>query len=382
VTATAIIGAQWGSEGKGVVAAALAGLFDGAVRVGGPNAGHSFRVLGGGHRTTEQHDCFAMDCEGAYRTHVQRGVPCAWINPECDLFIGAGAVVDPVLLGQELDLIPANRRVYVDAQAAIVTHDDAMEEAGSGLWEAIGSTNEGVGLARRRKIRRRPDLEPTTASDWPGVWHPSVRIIPDVSQVVAGMVRSGQDVMLEGTQGSGLSLHHGTYPKVTSEDTNVSGMLAQIGLPPTAVGHTFLVARTLPIRVAGNSGPMGEEVTWDEVAAQVPGLAPEKTTVTKRIRRISRWDNAVFDRAVSLNDPCGVFLMFADYLVPGMSGTTDADALLDAAEETPLGDLRALTSRIEHSFRVPIVAYGTGGPGWSLAFRGRCAHGQDWSNAA
>ena len=314
-----------------------------------------------------------------------RGVPCAWVNEDCALYIGAGAVVDPVLLWEELEALD-NVWVTVDANASVVTHADAEVEKESGLWEAIGSTNEGVSLARIRKIQRRPDQQVTTVSDWfrnGGQWHSRATIRDNVAGTLQREIKAGAAIMLEGTQGSGLSLHHGTeYPKATSEDTNVSGMLSSIGLPPTAIGHTFLVARTLPIRVAGNSGPMGEELDWADVSAHVPGLQPEKTTVTKRIRRISRWYDPVFESAVGINDPCGVFLMFADYLVPKMAGTADADALLDNADPGPLGDLRALTSRIEHQHRVPIVAYGTGGPGWSLAFRGRCSHGVDWSRTA
>lgn len=364
--AVGIIGAQWGSEGKGVVAAALAKHFQVAVRVGGPNAGHSFRL---------------PDGQGGFTTHVMRGVPCAWFTG-AELIIGAGAVVDPHLLMEEMSVLPEDVVVLVDANAAVVMHDDASAEKDSGLWEAIGSTNEGVGEARIRKIRRRPDLAMTTVGQWVSggmPWNGRMLVVEDTARRVQMACKAGRMVMLEGTQGSGLSLHHGSqYPKATSDDTNISGMLANIGLPPTAVEHTFLVARTLPIRVAGNSGPMGEELDWADIAAQVPGLQPEKTTVTKRVRRISRWYNPVFDSAVRLNDPCGVFLMFADYLVPGMSGTTDADALLDAAEPTPLGDLRALTAIIEEAHWVPIIAYGTGGPGWSLAFRGACAHGVRW----
>lgn len=128
MSATAIIGAQFGSEGKGVVAAALAGRFDAAVRVGGPNAGHSFRV---------------MDDTGDLRTYKMRGVPCAWVNPGCDLYIGAGAVVDPHLLSRELNDLPAHVRVYVDANAAVVTEEDVEAETHRGLRDAVGSTLEG-----------------------------------------------------------------------------------------------------------------------------------------------------------------------------------------------------------------------------------------------
>lgn len=370
--AVAIIGAQYGSEGKGVVSAALAHGFDAAVRVGGPNAGHSFRIR----------------AQGDYLTYKMRGIPCAWVNEEAHLFIGAGAVVDPELLARELSELPRHVQVFVDSTAAVVTHADGVMERDAGL-DSIGSTLEGVGWSRSRKMSRRWPTKQgyVIAADY-DLWHERAIVMPRVNERIIAMERAGAAVMLEGTQGSGLSLDHGIkYPFATSADTNVSGLLSQVGLPPSAVtsrgGHVFLVARTLPIRVGGNSGPMpGGELTWEEVQQHAGVKAPERTTVTNKIRRISRWDPEVFSRAIGLNDPCGVFLMFADYLTPAMAGTEDAGALLDTSSTGYLGDLRRLTQEIEEVHRVPIVAYGTGGPGWSLAFRGRCAHGDVWDPKA
>ena len=313
-----------------------------------------------------------------------RGVPCAWVNDTCDLVIGAGAVVDPVLLGRELDALPDHVVVTVDENAAVVTHDDGELEKSRGMFEAIGSTNEGVGVARARKMSRRREVGVVLAKHW-AKWHPRIRVVPDTQGILAQYLRSGADVMLEGTQGSGLSLHHGTeWPFTTSADTNVSGLAADAGIAPAHIEHTFLVARTLPIRVAGNSGPMGGELGWDDLIKWGGVEVPEQTTVTKRVRRISRWDDPVFRRAVDVNQPCGVFLMFADYLVPAAAGTRDEDELWAAAEEqedSPLGFFPGLVMHIEEDFRVPIVAFGTGGDRWSLAFRaeGRCAHGVSWS---
>ncbi len=366
MTATAIIGGQWGSEGKGVVAGALAHHFDVAVRVGGPNAGHSFY-------------------DGDDK-HVMRGVPCAWINDTCDLIIGAGAVVDPELLDTELALLPAHVTITVDASAAVVTHADAHTEKRKGMFEAIGSTNEGVGEARARKMaRRKIDGTAILARDW-GRWHERVVIHEDTRELLSRYARSGASIMLEGTQGSGLDLNHTIeWPYATSAGTNAAGLLDQTGLAPAHLDSVFLVARTLPIRVAGNSGPMGIELDWADLVAHAGVQTPEKTTVTKRVRRISKWHDGVFDRAVRMNEPTGVFLMFADYLVPEATGTTDERVLFTEAEKqgpSPLGDFLALVDRIENEWRVPIVAFGTGGPRWSLAFRdgvGRDAHGVKWA---
>jgi adenylosuccinate synthase len=367
--AVAIVGAQFGSEGKGVVAAHLARTqgFDSAVRVGGPNAGHSFRL---------------SDGNGGYQTHKMRGVPCAWVSPDTDLYIGAGAIVDRHLLADELDALPEYVRVKVDANAQVVTRADAVAEEADQLREAVGSTLEGVGQARINKIRRDTVKYPR-AGDYRD-WHPRVDIMRDTAAVLYSIWRSAGSIMLEGTQGAGLSLDHTPCPPYsTSANCTASSLLDQAGLPPTALGgaggHVFLVARTLPIRVAGNSGPLFGELSWEELAEHAGVQVPERTTVTNKVRRIGRWDNRLFDLAKRLNGPCGVFLTFADYLVPDMAGTTDAAALLDASKYNVLGDLRSLTAVIEETHRLPIVAYGTGGPGWALAFRGKCAHGIDWS---
>lgn len=373
--AIAIVGAQFGSEGKGVVAADLASYVDAAVRVGGPNAGHSFKVI----QTTPD----GMDIAG-WRTYKMRGIPCAWVNEDADLYIGAGAVVDPHLLREELET-PGLENVWitVDHNAAIVTKADQEAEAGADLWGKVGSTLEGVGEARIGKIRRDLERHPRAAQH--PDWHSRVRItrptFPVAHQLHAAW-EAGATVMLEGTQGAGLSLDHTPVPPFsTSANATVSALLDQTGLPPAVIGeggHVFLVARTLPIRVAGNSGPMHEELTWEDLREHAGVGVPERTTVTQRVRRIGRWDDALFGLAKRLNEPCGVFLMFADYLVPDMAGTRDAAALLDAARPGYLGDLKALTTRIEVQHRVPIVGYGTGGDPWAIAIRGRCAHGVAW----
>lgn len=366
----AVVGAQFGSEGKGVVAADMATYVDAAVRVGGPNAGHSFRTP---TITTD-----GMDV--AWRTYKMRGIPCAWVNEDAALYIGAGAVVDPALLHEELEDIPS-ALITIDANAAIVTPEDQEAERDADLWGKIGSTLEGVGQARINKIRRDTERYPR-AGDYPD-WHSRVTIArtPTVAHELYMIWESGGSIMLEGTQGAGLSLDHTPVPPFsTSANATVSALLDQVGLPPAVMeeGHVFLVARTLPIRVAGNSGPMHEELTWADLAEHAGVAEPEKTTVTQRIRRIGRWDDSLFGLAKRLNGPCGVFLTFADYLVPDMAGTRDAAALLDAARPGYLGDLKALTAKIEGIHRVPVVGYGTGGEAWSLAMRGRCAHGVAW----
>lgn len=359
--AMALVGAQFGSEGKGVVAAALAHSFRGAVRVGGPNAGHSLYKDG---------ELFKM-----------RSIPCAWVNGQAVLMIGAGAVVNPVVLQQEWEDI-YNRwsgsdrpmpTIIIDPQAVLITPDMEHTEAET-IRASIGSTAEGVGEARVSKVQRRGGAILARDYDWPNYVE-----IGDVASLAADLMDVGGRVMLEGTQGSGLSLHHGHYPYTTSTDTNASGIAAEAGIAPSKVKCTHLVIRTYPIRVAGNSGPMGEELEWDALMEQFEITAPEQTTVTKKTRRIARYDEAQVDRAVLLNAPCGLWVTFADYLDPSIRGS---QSFTEYGESAVNGFVRYLRSR----YGVPVMGVSTGPgqwsngePDWMIAqVSRRCSHGEQY----
>ena len=341
MTVLALVGAQWGSEGKGVIAAGLASQMGGAVRVGGPNAGHSFVHAG--------------------RLWKMRSVPCAWIGGG-DLFIGAGAVLNAELLERELAEIGAERPIYVDRHAVIIRHED--EEAEKEIVAKIGSTGEGVGAARIAKIKR--DGSVLLAKDY-AFTSPYV-VVTDTVPMISALINSGKAVMLEGTQGSGLSLHHGAYPHVTSSDTNASGMAAEAGIAPSLITDVHLVARTYPIRVAGPSGPMGKEIGWEAL----PVLTPERTTVTNKVRRVAEWSDEQFGRAVLLNRPTGVWLTFADYLDPSIRGETNAATVLASAP------VREFVNYVENNFAVPVLGVGTGGDGFQVAHLSSDTRGRSW----
>lgn len=337
----ALVGAQWGSEGKGVIAAALAQgqTFVSSVRVGGPNAGHSFWYQG--------------------TLYKMRSIPCAWVNPYTRLVVGAGGVINPSVLEAELAKLPTRVEVVVDQRAVLI--DVAMEHAEAGIATSIGSTGEGVGQARIARIKR--DGSAVLAGDY--VWHDDrIDVVEDTAALLNVSLTTG-DVLLEGTQGSGLSLFHGAYPYVTSSDTNASGMASEAGFAPSAVRHVHLVARTFPIRVGGNSGPMGTEIGWGDL----PVDEPERTTVTNKVRRVAQWSDDVFDRAIMLNRPCGLWLTFGDYIDPEVRGQTKIDG----------GPVRAMIERLEERHRVPVLGVGTGGPGFNIArVYSRCDHGTKW----
>jgi adenylosuccinate synthase len=124
-------------------------------------------------------------------------------------------------------------------------------------------------------------------------------------------------IVIEGSQGFGLSLlHGGYYPKATSRDTTAGTFLGEAGLSPRDVGDITLVLRAHPIRVAGNSGKLKGETSWAEVAktAGLPEDYCELTTATKRVRRVGKFDAELAKRAIAANNPTRIVLNHFDYI--------------------------------------------------------------------
>lgn len=340
-----IVGAQYGSEGKGVIANSLADRYYAHVRVGGPNAGHSLNYNG--------------------KVYKMQVVPCGWTNPAAQLFIGRGGLVDLERLQVELDTIKdatgedIRHRLYVDAGAAVIGQRHKAIEGGTAgqMHRRIGSTGEGVGAARIDRIGRLPAKLKLfgECAKYVGL---GKCVREDTPELLRKAVMAGLDVLVEGTQGSALSLIHGPWPFVTSHDTNAAQMLADCGLAPTLPLKVLLVARTYPIRVAGNSGPMKNEIDWATVSKLVGKPIEERTTVTKKVRRVAEWDDELLDRAITLNGPTSLALTFLDYRFPDMEGVSRVEDLsVDAVRYVV-----ALGAR----FRVPVSMVGTGGDPWQV----------------
>jgi adenylosuccinate synthase len=293
-----LIGGAYGSEGKGQIVSYLAREYDYLVRVGGPNAGH--RVW--------------MDPE-PYPFHV---LPSGALHSEAKLIIGPGAVIGVDQLQKEINDCDVDAdRLSIDPQAMIIEPAD-IEWEKKHLEAAIGSTAQGVGHATARRILNR-HTSVTLAKDVLELQ----RYIRPTREVLDRAFFNGKRVLLEGTQGTGLSLYHGTYPYVTSRDSSVGGCLAEAGIAPSRVRKIILVTRTYPIRVAdppgGTSGPMGLDITWEEVAERSKLsvqeiLGTEITTTTKRGRRVAEFNWELLRIAASLNAPTDVALTFADYI--------------------------------------------------------------------
>jgi adenylosuccinate synthase len=291
-----VVGGQFGSEGKGQIAAFLSPEYELLVRVGGPNAGHTV------YQEPE-----------SYTFHH---LPSGTNSSQAKLLIVAGAVIYvPTLMKEVADCRVEKDRLTIDPQAMIITDADRRREAS--LVANIGSTGQGVGQATARRALRGKGVK--LAKDVKEL----KPYIGEGRAVLEHAFSNRQRVLLEGTQGTGLSLYHGWYPHVTSRDTTVAGCLAEAGISPNRVQRVVMVCRTYPIRVQspkmGTSGRMSQEISWEEVAersghdAQELGQK-ELTSTTKRQRRVAEFDWELLHRAATLNAPTDLALTFVDYI--------------------------------------------------------------------
>jgi adenylosuccinate synthase len=294
-----LVGGQYGSEGKGQIAAYLAPEYDVLVRVGGPNAGHSVYA----------------EPEARVFHHLPSGTD----RCEADLVIGPGAVLNVGKLLQEVgEAALGYGRLHIDPQAMVISEQDIAAE--KELCKAIGSTGQGVGAATARKIMGRSGGVHLARDE-----HALRPFLAEACAFLDEAFRMGRHVLLEGTQGTGLSLHHGPYPYVTSRDTTVAGCLAEAGISANRVRKVVMVCRTYPIRVESprknTSGPFSQEIDWALVAERsgIPLAeleAREKTSTTRRRRRVGEFDWVLLRKAASLNAPTDIALTFVDYLHP------------------------------------------------------------------
>lgn len=294
----ALVGGQYGSEGKGNIVGHIAPEYQLLVRVGGPNAGHQV---------------YGSPIQVYY--HLPSGSERA---PHAKIVLGAGSILRiPKLLAEIQDHQLTADRLAIDPQAMVIEEEDI--EAEKELQEKISSTRQGVGAATARKIMGRGQEGKQKIQLAKDVRELKPYVKGDVQEIFERAYLNGDRILLEGTQGTTLSLHHGPYPHVTSRDTTVSGCLSDAGIAPRRLRRVIMVCRTYPIRVGGPSGPMVNEVTFQEIAerSRIPYKEleeREKTTTTKRARRVAEFDWEQLRRSALLNGPTDIALTFADYL--------------------------------------------------------------------
>lgn len=310
--ATIVVGGQYGSEGKGKVAALLASRLSAPwlVRCGGPNSGHTVRIDG--------------------EDVVLRQVPCCAEPHKATFCVAAGCVIDEDVLLGEVNILDVDRnRIIVDPRAVIVTEED--REAERRELREIASTCSGTGAALARRMSRQARVRLANDSS-------ALRTrcrIENVAPLLHDALDRGGDVIIEGTQGFALSLLHGPdYPFVTSRDTTAAGFAMEVGLSPRLINNIIVVVRTFPIRVGGQSGPFANEISWEEIRAisGAPAVFPEYTSVTKRLRRVARFDIEAVKVACQYNRPTGLAVMGLDRIDYANTGIADVRNLTPNAQ--------------------------------------------------
>jgi adenylosuccinate synthase len=291
MTCTVIVGGQWGDEAKGKLTAYLALSEDPdiAVRAGlGPGAGHTV-VLGS-------------------RTVKLRQIPSAVVNPRTRLLLGAGVLIRPEVLLREIDELQVHDRIGVDYRATVIDPAHIEQElADHVLSNTVRTTGSGHGPALAARAMR----SARRAEDVPEL----LPYLVDAAREVNDGVDRGADVLVEGTNGFGLSVLFGSYPHTVAKDSTASTALADVGLGPLAVDDVVLVLRAFPTRVGAGSFPT--EMPAEE--AERLGIV-EFGTVTGRPRRVGLFD---FDQALEaarINRPSRVALTFLDYIDPDFRG--------------------------------------------------------------
>lgn len=245
-------GGQWGSEGKGLITAHQAKVKGAraAVRTGSINAGHT--VFYEGHE------------------YKMQQIPTAWVVPDVDLYIGPGAYIHPEVMERELGYlrlhgINTRERVHVDHRCFLHTGKAENNAKAANRHHAMGATGKGSSEAIIEKLQARGTGEPPLNLLFEN--HPLARQvnITDVPVALMDHYNKGQSIVLEGTQGAHLDFHLGPHPFVTNRGCNAATWFAEAGLPPNLNTEVVMVCRTYPIRVAGNSGPMGRELSWPQM---------------------------------------------------------------------------------------------------------------------
>jgi len=379
-TNIAVLGAQWGDEGKGKIVDMLTPHFAAVARYqGGHNAGHTVYVKG--------------------KKFVLHLIPSGILHPGVMCVIGNGVVIDPQALFVEIDELARNGigvegRLLVSEKAHVILpyhrELDVLSEARRGERK-IGTTSRGIGPAYEDKIGRRGirvcDLlgdrdalaeevrENVSARnriikestlDWKPVFDQVVAAgermrpwVTDVSLALHRLMAEGKNVMFEGAQATLLDIDHGTYPFVTSSNASVGGVCTGLGVAPRAIGGVLGVAKAYTTRVG--EGPLPTELSG-ELADRLRESGQEYGASTGRPRRCGWFDAVVVRYSARINGIDALALTKLDVL-DGLS-----EVLICSGYKTSGGtlsefpaDLRCLSGAEPIYERMP---------GWSTPTRG------------
>ena len=317
------VGGFYGDEGKGKIIAYLAKKDNPiiAVRGGvGPNAGHTFTFEG--------------------RQYKVRMLPSAALNSTTRLLIGAGVLVNSQVLLNEISTFQAEDRTFVDSQCGIIEQIHIDRDIGEDyLKSKVGTTGTGTGPANADRALRMLKI----ARDIPELSF----YIEEVSESVNYALDNNESVIVEGTQGTYLSLFHGGYPYVTSKDVTASGICSDIGIGPKRVDEVLVVFKAYITRVG--SGPLGKELSNEE--AKKLGWV-EYGSVTGRQRRAAPFDMELAKKAVRLNSATQLAVTKLDVVFPQAAGVREYTKLPAEAKK--------FIENIENETGLRVTLIGTG----------------------
>lgn len=322
MSATIIVGGQWGDEAKGKISSYLT-IKDNiaiACRAGlGPGAGHTV--------------CFNG------KEHKLRHTPSGFINPNTKLYIGSGVLLGVEVLLNEIKTLQLENRIGVDLRATVIeARHIEQDKQDAHLAGKIGSTGSGHGPCLADRALRKAKLAKEVLELEP--------YLVDVPLEINKALDEGKSVLVEGTNGFLLSVFYGTYPYTVGKDSTASSVAADVGLGPRRIDEVILVFKTFPTRVG--EGPFPSEMPYEEV--QKRGFL-EYGTVTSRPRRVGTFDFELAKEAVRINHPSALAITFLDRIDPDCAGKTYEQLSKEA---------RAFLDKVEDSCEVPVTLIGTG----------------------
>jgi len=330
-TNLAILGLQWGDEGKGKLVDLLSARFQNVTRFqGGNNAGHTVVVNG--------------------QSIALHQVPSGALHPGCFLVVGSGVVLNLEVFLKELENLRAKgfdltgRLLISDRAHIILPHHIALDLWREGGSNKIGTTGRGIGpayemKAARKGIRMGDLLHPETLAERIQLGYDEVKILlgetgalAPLAAITADLIalsqpllplignsqdylwkawKGGESILFEGAQATLLDIDHGTYPYVTSSNCSIGGLFAGTGLPPKALDHILGVAKAYTTRVG--AGPMPSELL-DATGERLRQVGREFGTTTGRPRRCGWFDAVITRHACRTNGADGLGIMKLDVM--------------------------------------------------------------------
>ncbi|MFC1803463.1 adenylosuccinate synthetase [Thermoproteota archaeon] len=322
MSCTIVVDGFFGDGGKGKIVSYLAVADDAAVvaRGGvGPNAGHT-----------------VVKDDVKYKLRM---VPCGFVNDRTLQLIGPGVLVNPEVLLREIEVTGIRDRFGLDPQCAIIEQKHIDEDSKGYLKEKIGTTGTGTGPCNAERAYRTVKM----AREIPEL----SKYIKDVPTLINEALDNGENVVLEGTQGTYISLFHGGYPYVTSKDVCAAAVCSDVGVGPTRVDEVVLVCKAYVTRVG--EGPLEGEVSYEE--AKKRGW-DEYGTVTGRQRRAAPFNYALAKRAAMINGASQIAVTKLDILFPECTSSDDYESLSNEA--------KAFLDEIEEKVGLRVTLIGTG----------------------